>query len=385
MPSSTDPTAPAVASALVVGAGPAGLAAATSLRRHGVPRVDVVEVHPTREVLGSELSVASAMLRVLDRIGAAETVIDAGVGMDAASIFAPDGSVAMTVPFPTVSRPEFPAIVGISRSALHGALWEVAEQTGVEISLGTTIDAILDADAGTVRLSDGTEAQYDLVVGADGTHSRVRELIFPGAEGPHYTGQMVLRARVPRTTGPMLGVFNSPTTTAGMLTVDDESSYVFVLVNSAEPQRLPPEELPALFREKIAGFGGPMADIGEVEGAKEVIHFRPLMPYVHDGPWSVGRVVLIGDAAHTTTPHIAYGAGLAVEDGVILGERIAAGADAGADVASVLARFGAERAARCIPIVDYALEIQRCQLDRSQGGDEMGLMRDAQLAIAQPA
>jgi len=171
-----------------------------------------------------------------------------------------------------------------------------------------------------VVFSDGRSGSYDLVVGADGVRSRVRSLAMPDAPQPRYTGQGVWRARVPRTGDPMLAVFFGSRSKAGFITVSDETQYVFCVVNAPDPQRLSEERFPELLREVLAEYGGIIGEVREQIRDHGQIYYSGLVSLILPTPWHRGRVLLIGDAAHTCTPHLAYGAGIAVEDGVVLGD-----------------------------------------------------------------
>src|SRR3712207_8514096 len=85
--------------------------------------------------------------------------------------------------------------------------------------------------------------------------------------------------------------------------------------------RPPAEERPRLLRERLAPFGGVVPIVAE-RIRPDSIDYRSLQALLVPAPWYRGRVVLIGDAAHTTTPHIAYGAGIAIEDSVVLAEEL---------------------------------------------------------------
>ena len=110
-----------------------------------------------------------------------------------------DGTLLADLPFHRVAGPEYPAMNGITRSRLHVLLTDAVKASGADVRLGITVDAIDDsADGVHVTFSDGTEGDYDLVVGADGIHSRVRALAFGDDIQAEYTGQVCWRVNVPR-------------------------------------------------------------------------------------------------------------------------------------------------------------------------------------------
>ena len=331
---------------------------------------------------GAELSVSSPMLRALDGIGLAGRVAAAGIAIAEAQMCAPDGTVHASIPFPRVAGPDLPGTIGLGRAMLHTILWEAAGQAGAVLWLGRRVTEFDNRpDHVTVTFSDGETSRYDLVVGADGVRSQVRSTVFPGALVPEYTGQIAWRARVPRRTPPMLAVFNAPDRKAGLITVTDTDSYLFLLVNVPHPGRPDRQEFPKLLREALAEFGGPIAQVREDITDPGLIHCSPLTSVLVPRPWHRNRVVLIGDAAHATTPHLAYGAGLAVEDGAILGEELIAAPDLGTGLDS----FAERRFERCRMVVDNGLQIQRWEVEGSPAADPAGLTMRTLMAIAGPA
>ncbi|MBV9046672.1 MAG: FAD-dependent monooxygenase [Solirubrobacterales bacterium] len=94
------------------------------------------------------------------------------------------------------------------------------------------------------------------------------------------------------------------------------------------PQRPPREHLLELFRERLSAYAFVAPEILEQMTSSEQVDFRALYWLLLPPPWHAGRVVLVGDAAHTATPHLAYRVGLAFEDAVVLGELVAEGAGA---------------------------------------------------------
>jgi 2-polyprenyl-6-methoxyphenol hydroxylase-like FAD-dependent oxidoreductase len=371
-----------VQSALIIGAGPAGLSAAVSLRRAGVGTVHVIEAQDRQGVTGAELSVSSPMLRALDGIGLGRRVAAAGIAIAEAQMCAPDGTVHASIAFPGVAGPDLPGTVGLGRAMLHTILWEAAEAAGAMLWLGRRVTELDNRpDHVTVTFSDGETSRYDLVVGADGVRSQTRVTGFPDAPVPEYTGQIAWRARVPRRTPPMLAVFNAPDRKAGLITVTNTDSYLFLLVNAPHPGRPDQQEFPKLLREGLAEFGGPIADVREDITDASLIHYSPLTSVLVPGPWYRKRVLLIGDAAHATTPHLAYGAGLAVEDGAILGEELTGAPDVG----TALDSFAERRFERCRMVVDNGLQIQRWEVEGSLDADPAGLTMRTQMAISLPA
>lgn len=342
-----------VSKVLIIGAGPAGLSSAVALRDAGID-VEVVEVSPTQEVPGSELMIGGSFLRALDALGVAERCVVVGVGLNATILCRADGQVLAEVALPRVARNGLPLAAGITRNNLLAILRDTAEAKGAVVRYGTTVEDIDNGvEAVRVAFADGRSDTYDLVVGADGVRSAVRRLVFPDAPQPRYTGQAVWRARVPRKGDPMLAVSYGPHNKAGFITVSDELQYLFCVVNAPSPQRLPEERFPELLREVLADYGGVIAEAREHLRDPEQIYYSGLVNLILPSPWHRGRILLIGDAARACTPHLAYGAGIAVEDSVVLGEVLSTHDD----LPAALKTFMGRRYERCRMVVENAQQL----------------------------
>jgi hypothetical protein len=153
------------------------------------------------------------------------------------------------------------------------------------------------------ELTDGSRGRYDLVIGADGLFSRMRSLLFPQAPAPQYTGQSAWRAQLPRP--PEIDrrhFFLGGPYKVGLTPVSKDRMYMFLLENSPEKRRLPDASLPQELERLTRSYGGIIGDIGRSLTAENTIVQRPLEAFLLPGPWFRGRVLLIGDAAHPTTP-----------------------------------------------------------------------------------
>jgi 2-polyprenyl-6-methoxyphenol hydroxylase-like FAD-dependent oxidoreductase len=347
----------AVGKVLIAGGGPAGLCAATVLTKRGV-EVEVVEINDAIRPLGSGLTMNGVSLRALKMVDedALERCVRDGAGHPALTFCSLDGEVMHRVVKPQAAGPQYPGGFGIMRPLFWGLLAETAQRFGTRIRLHTTVSAIeQSADAVEVRCSDGSRASYDLLVGADGLHSRVRELAFPEAPQPFFTGQTVWRAVVPRPAGSdtEIAMYYGRRNKAGCNPVSETHMYVFVVENTPEITRPPREEWPSLIREQLEEYGGIIGWARERMTDPDNIDRRPLHAILMPAPWHRGRVVLIGDAAHATTPHLAMGAGIAMEDSVVLGEVL----DAHLDLDGALDEFVERRFERCRLVVENSLQL----------------------------
>jgi 2-polyprenyl-6-methoxyphenol hydroxylase-like FAD-dependent oxidoreductase len=202
------------------------------------------------------------------------------------------------------------------RADLHALLLEAAGD--VPIRRGLTVARIAGR---AVELSDGSGGDYDVVVGADGVHSGVRALAFGAAAAPRSLDQVGRRFLAPRppevtTWSVMLGRDASFLT----MPLDDARAYCYWDGASAE------------------GFADPAAALLASAGE---IHAAPIEEVALD-TWVRDRVVLIGDAAHATSPNMAQGAAMALEDALVL----AAALRAAASVPDALAAFESARRPR---------------------------------------
>ena len=188
------------ATILVIGAGIGGLTAAIALGRRGF-RVDMIERDPDWSVYGVGIIQQANVIRAMHALGILQDYLDAGVGFDYVDIFATDGRQLARVPSPKLV-PEHPANVGIGRRALQDVLAGRARDAGATVRLGVEATRLDDDDDGVgVQFSDGSTARYDLVIGADGVHSKTRGMLFPDAPQPEFTGQAVWRYNLPRHAG----------------------------------------------------------------------------------------------------------------------------------------------------------------------------------------
>jgi 2-polyprenyl-6-methoxyphenol hydroxylase-like FAD-dependent oxidoreductase len=205
--------------------------------------------------------------------------------------------------------------VGIPRSDLHRILLEGA--AGVPMRLGTTLTTLSqENDAVTVAFADGSSGTYDLVVGADGIDSSIRQLVFGGIR-PRQLGQVSWRFLVDHR-----GAIDTWTAILGarraflLLPVGSHRLYCYAdLLTSATGD--PTNRDPAHFRALFADFAEPVTSILSELESTHSIHFSAMEEVVVD-TCVHGRVVLIGDAAHAMSPNMAEGASMALEDALVL-------------------------------------------------------------------
>ncbi len=366
--------------AVIVGAGVAGLTAATALARGGW-QVEIVEVGPPEAPSGWGLCLTGPSLRALDELGLSDACIAEGYGMSTITHVDMNGKPAGEVPLPRLIGARRPAMVGIARPVLHRILHAAAERCGVAVRHGVTVAAVdQEGELVRVRLSDGTVRRVALLVGADGIRSSARGLL--GLETSlDFHGQMVWRALVPRplwATG--IHHFAGKADAAGLVPVSGRQAYVFLTENGVEQSVLPDAELAPRLQQLLETFPGRVEEIRSLVSGSESVVRRPVLTALLEGAWNQGNGVVIGDAAHAPAPQMASGAALAVEDGLVLARELERHESVGAGLQAFVNR----RTQRCRTLVETSMAI--AGLERVQRHHEAyALVESCHRLMAQPA
>ncbi|GIE88054.1 FAD-dependent monooxygenase [Actinoplanes regularis] len=333
---------------LVVGAGIAGLAAARGLRVAGF-RPDVVEALPATMSPSAGIYLpgnASRALRLL--------------GLDVP--LRPLGDLIFRQVFlDTRGRDLFEmdvaalwAGVGESRALSRSDLQQVL-LTGVggEVRYETEVrDVQIIEGAAKVEFSTGAIAEYDLVVGADGRRSTIRDRI--GLGGPATpTGQIVYRSVV--SGGPPLTDWTAVLgRRAQFVAMPMGGRKIYCYADETAPEAPDPTDPCERLREIFGSFGGPVPAILErIEKVSVARTDEVVLP-----SWSRGPVLLVGDAAHATAPTLAQGAAMSFEDGWVLGQELKA---AQGDIPATLRAYEQRRRPRCGEVRDRTRERDRAR------------------------
>lgn len=309
---------------LIIGGGFAGLSAAIAFRQRGVA-VTLVEIAADCGAYGAGISIGGATLRALKQLGVLEAYFAQGFGCEATEIRDAHDHLIQMIPAPRLAGADVPGNGAVMRPVLARILHDAAVAAGADVRLLTTATAIEDLGDGVVAtLSDGTRDRFDLVVGADGLLSQTRARLFPDAPAPRYNGQSVWRAvlpKLPEINHTMLWV--GATSKVGLNPVSADAMYLFVNENRPSRDRLPDAVLVDDLKALLAPYAAPLVQQARaLIGPDSQIVFRPLDGLLMPLPWHRGRVVLIGDAVHATTPHLASGAGIGIEDAIVLAEEL---------------------------------------------------------------
>lgn len=374
-------TIPDTFKVLIIGGGTGGMCSAITVGRLGAD-VDLIDIDTNWRPTGAGITITGATLRALKDIGVYDEIAAQGYVGDGIRVCTVDGEFIREIATPIPAEAGVAGCGGITRPVLHSILSRHVREAGTDVRLGLSVDRLeQDGDGVQVTFSDGTSGRYDLVVGADGINSRTREQIFPEAPKPEYTGQSVWRIFTERPEGvDQRHFFLGGRNKVGFTPVSDTEMYLFVNQRTEKIWR-DPETLPAELRSLLEGYGGHAGRIRDAITDDTEVIFRPLEAFVLPAPWHVGRVVLIGDAAHPTTPQLASGAGIAVEDALVLAEEIAR---AGGDVPGALAAFTARREKRCRLVVNSSVKIGRLEQAQASPEEQTAVVDEALAALALP-
>ncbi len=364
---------------LVIGGGIGGLTAAIALCDAGFS-VDLIERDPAWSVYGVGIIQQANVIRAFAHLGLLDTYVDAGFGFDAVEIYLPNGNRAARIPAPRLVEGR-PANLGIGRPALHKVLGDAAQARGAVIRLGITVSSMQETETSLhVTFSDGSHGEYDLAVGADGLHSATRPMLFPDAPKPARAGQSVWRHNFARTEDvDALQAYEGPIG-AGLVPLSTTTMYFFLTTPEPPDHHMPVEGMAAAMRTRMAGLAPRLVELsGQIVDDAAVV-YRPLETIFLEGPWHLGRVVLLGDAVHATTPHLGQGAGMAVEDAIVLAEELSRASTP----EQAFEAYRARRYERCRTIVDMSLAVCRSQLGTGPAFDYGAASRGMFQTVSQP-
>lgn len=378
---------------LIVGGGFAGMSAAISLARVGCA-VDLVEIDPLWRPEGAGISINSATLRALQVLGVYEAVAAAGLVSDGLDLLTPTGVLIATLPTPHAENADVGGGAGILRADLARILAAQVRAHGVRCRTGLSYSAMTQDAAGVdVSFTDGTHGRYDLVIGADGVNSKTRTMLFPQGPAPAYLGQVVWRAvlqrpmwqgsalqdsrRIERVTMWMGGRVK-----LGVNPVSATEMYMFITEARPDPHLPPSGAWPGIVQALVAAFPDPLLQglLAEIAQPQARLDVRPLSNLLVPRPWNRGRILLIGDTVAATSPHLASGAGIGIESGIVLADVLARAAT----LQDALDQFHDRRFPRCELVIRSSEAL--CRIEREQGDrdDHARIARESMLALTAP-
>jgi 2-polyprenyl-6-methoxyphenol hydroxylase-like FAD-dependent oxidoreductase len=377
-----NPSNASVRRVLIVGGGFSGMSAAIELKKRGID-VDLVEIDAGWRSYGAGISLGGATLRAFRTLGVLDEFLRRGSAHDNVDLHTSGGHHLATLPTPRIAGPDVPGGGAIMRPVLAAILADATRASGTRVRLGCTFSSFTQDDGGVdVTFTDGSAGRYDLVIGADGLYSTMRDALFPGAPAPKYTGQGVWRAVLPRP--PEIDhamMWLGPKIKAGVAPVSDGLMYLYVTEDRAERAHIDPARFLPMLRELLAPFDVPaLQAIRDRLGEDSQVIYRPLEGLLLPRPWHRGRVVLIGDTVHATTPHMASGACIGIEDAIVLAGEL----DRHAGVEAALDAFEARRWERCRMVVENSGRLGEIEIAGGDKAEHGRIMRETLVALSQP-
>ena len=367
---------------LIIGGGIGGLSTAIALRRAGIA-VDLIEIKSEWKVYHVGIIVQGNFIRAMAALGIADKAVAEGFPYFGVKFQTLNGHTIAEIPGIPMAGPNYPTDLGMGRPALHKILSEAALEAGTNVRLDLSFSEIQpNENSATVSFTDGTSGEYDLVIGADGVHSKTRSAIFGPQYQPQFTGQGVWRYNVRRPAEIdyaflCVGLQGGK---CGFIPLSHDTGYLLLVQAEPDNPHHPEDKLADIFRERLAACTGVMAALRDQITDSSLVIYRPLEALLMPAPWHKGRVLLIGDAAHATTPHLGQGAAQAVEDGVVLGELLARDEP----LPKLLEEFMSRRFERCKFIVEGSLQLGEWEMHPTPEADAPGLTKKMIGMMAQP-
>ncbi len=333
---------------LIVGAGIGGLALAAACERTGRP-YRVIERAPVLGEVGAGVGLWASAIRALRTLGVDTSFTTSAAEIVIGEVCSWRGELLSRMDMGQYARELGAPSLVVHRAELHAAIAARVDRS--RISLGTTLKSVAqDPEGVTIEVSGGERIRGALLVGADGLHSAVRAHLV-GAAPPRYAGETCYRgvADIPPPQLQTLREIQGPGQRCAVCVLGERRIYWWAAMPAPEGEQDDPLARRDFLLRRYAGW-----PFGIVEALTATAPDRVLRNDLHDRPplprWSFGRVTLLGDAAHPTTPNLGQGACMAIEDAVVLTRALARHREP----AAAFAAYEGERRARTGSIVELS-------------------------------
>ncbi|KAJ5152289.1 hypothetical protein N7492_010584 [Penicillium capsulatum] len=328
--------------AIIIGAGPAGLAAALRLHQQTNISCTLYELRPEPTTLGGAIGIPSNGLRLLHRLGVYDKVIARGFGGSTMTLHSVRGHIVGAQEIVGWAREKTGfGYLRIKRADLVDILLEAVHEALIPIHFGRRVTSIGETDRVRVLFEDGSTDEADMVFGCDGIHSFVRSSVVDPGQAAVYSGMsglatLIAMEDVSAETRNLINGMEATLTEDGMLavtpcTAEKNELFLFFSKEVALPDSGDSRDgWEAHGREQIDNFKDMLLGLLESGQGKwaralrelvdktSVVKFYPVYRLPPGRAWSQGRCVLIGDAAHAMSPHAGQGVSMALEDVFLL-------------------------------------------------------------------
>jgi 2-polyprenyl-6-methoxyphenol hydroxylase-like FAD-dependent oxidoreductase len=307
----------------IIGAGIAGLTTALALRQIGLEPT-IFEAAPTLKPLGAGLGLAANAIKAFVKLGIAQPIMGVGRLLDAFAILDQQGRVITRTDSRIIGQKYGVDNFTIHRAALHQELLKHLHDTPIVTGKRAIRISKIDQRV-LIHFNDDTEQWTDYLIVADGIHSRIRQQLVPDSP-PRYAGYTCWRSVIDSSGLNLTETTETwgPNGRFGLVPLADNSLYWFACIN-AEPTD--PQMRQFTVSDLLGLYGDYHAPIPQVLARtnpenllwNDIFDLKPLPHYAFD------TIVLIGDAAHATTPNMGQGACQAIEDAVVLADELKTG------------------------------------------------------------
>lgn len=340
--------------AIIIGGGIGGLCAAITLRQAGI-EATVYEKSERLGEVGAGLVLWPNAIRVLRQLGAAKMVIEAGSTIEHGQFRTAAGKILSLSEPGELRRLYGEPTVAIHRADLHRILLSLLPAAAVQLNTeGVKIEQ--DATGVTAHLTGGQTDRADLLIGADGVHSQIRGQLLP-AVTLRYSGYTAWRGVVDTHDEVALGLTSETWGRGrrfGVVPIAAHRVYWYATLNQPAGRSYTPLEQKKLLQQQFKGWVTPIESLLEATPAETILHHD-----IYDIPplarWSEGRVTLLGDAAHPTTPNMGQGACMAIESAYVLARCLATEAE----LPAALHAYERERRPRTAWVTNQSWQIGR--------------------------
>lgn len=314
-----------IRNAIIIGGGIGGLSAGIALQQIGV-QVKIYEQAPVLGNIGAGITLWPNAMKVLRKLGAAPKIIEAGARIQYGKIYTDRGNTLSEMRPAELEERFGEPVVAIHRADLHRVLLSALPGEVIRLDFAC-INFEQENDGVTVHFADGHSDRADLLIGADGIHSVIRKQLFPEVQ-LRYSGYTAWRGVVETNEDESARVTLESWGKGarfGMVPIGKSRVYWYATANMPEGEILAAFERKEFLKQRFRDWHSPVEQLIEATPADAILHndihdFEPLEQ------WGRGRVALLGDAVHATTPNMGQGACMAIESAVVLARCLSRGA-----------------------------------------------------------